>query len=113
MIYDRVVTVHDVTGGGVLGRRLSAAGTSYYCARQTVGIRRYYTALQIGDQTDDVVELPGVCDIRATQIAIFEGHQHRILQVQHATDKDGLPVTVLSLSRLEDLYELEQTPSAP
>ena len=109
MIYDRLVTIHDVIGGGVLGRKITKCGAEYYCARRTVGIHRYYTALQIGDQTDDVLELPERDDIRPTQIAVFEGHQYRILQVQHASDDDGLPITVLSLNRLKDLYELAET----
>lgn len=113
MIYDRVVTIYDVAGGSVLGRKLVTPGSAYYCARRTVGLTRYYTALQIGDQTDDVLELPGRDDIVTTQIAVFNDHQHRILQVQHETDKDGLPITVLSLSRMEELYDLDETESTP
>lgn len=113
MIYDRLLTIYDVAGGSVLGRTLATPGTDHLCARRTVGLRRYYTALQIGDQTDDVVELPGRDDIRPTQIAVFEGHQHRILQVQHENDKDGLPITVLSLSRLEELYALAIPDTTP
>lgn len=111
MIYDRLLTIHSVSGGSVLGRKLTAPGTPYYCGRRTVGLHRYYTALQIGDQTDDVLELPGRIDIRPTQIAVFEAHQYRILQVQHAIDKAGLPITVLSLSRMEELYELDEDKS--
>lgn len=106
MIYDRLVTIHNVIGGSVLGRKISATGNSYYCARKTVGLQRYYTALQIGDRTDAVLELPGRDDILPTQIAVHDGQQYRILQVQHGSDGDGLPITTLSLSRLEELYEL-------
>ena len=111
MIYDRLLTIHSVSGGSVLGRKLTAPGTPYYCGRRTVGLHRYYTALQIGDQTDDVLELPGRDDILPTQIAVFQGHQYRILQVQHASDSNGLPITVLSLSRMEELYELDTAQS--
>ena len=111
MIYDRLITIYDVTGGSALGRKLVPPGVSHYCARRTVGLNRYYTALQIGQQTDDVLELPGRDDITPTQIAVFNGHQYRILQVQHASDKDGLPITVLSLSRMEELYELDTAQS--
>lgn len=113
MIYDRTVTIYDVAGGSVLGRKLVPPGVSHYCARRTVGLRRYYTALQLGDQTDEVLELPNRDDIRPTQIAVTNGEQFRILQVQHENDKDGLPVTVLSLSRLEELYDLDTAESAP
>ena len=44
MIYDRLVTIYNVSGGSVLGRKLTPPGTEYYCARRTVGITRYYTA---------------------------------------------------------------------
>ena len=112
-IYDRFVTIHDVIGGSVLGRRLAATGTGFYCARRKVGLTRYYTALQIGDQTDAMLELPGRVPIRTTQIAVMDAEQYRILQVQHELDKDGLPVTVLSLSRLEELYELDVAEESP
>ena len=113
MIYDRLLTIYNVAGGSVLGRRITPPGTQFYCARRTVGLHRYYTALQIGDQTDEVVELPGRDDIVTTQIAALDGQQFRILQVQHASDKTGLPITVLSLSRMEELYELDETETTP
>lgn len=113
MIYDRYLTIHGIVGGSVLGQKLAVPGVGYYCAPRKVGLTRYYTALQVGDRTDEMLELPGRLEIRTSQIAVRDGEQFRILQVQHETDKDGLPVTVLSLSRLEELYalaELETTP---
>ena len=111
MIYDHLLTIYSVSGDSVLGRKIVPPGLQFYCARRTVGLHRYYTALQVGQQTDDVLELPGRDDILPTQIAVFNGHQYRILQVQHASDKDGLPITVLSLSRMEELYELDTAQS--
>lgn len=105
MIYDHVVTIHNLIGGGVLGAKLDPCGESFYCAPRTVGLNRYYTALQVGDQTDAVLEMPGRDDIRTKQIAVYYGHQYRILQVQHTNDDDGLHITVISLSRLEELYD--------
>ena len=113
MIYDRLLTIYDVSGGSVLGRKLIPPGTAFFCARRTVGLSRYYTALAVGDRTDDVLELPGYDGILPTQIAAFEGAQYRILQVQHAADPFGLPITVLSLSRLEELYELDEAETTP
>lgn len=113
MIYDRVVTIHDIDGASVLGQKLTVPGVSHYCARRKVGLTRYYTALQVGDRTDEVLELPGRDEITTSQIAVTQGAQFRILQVQHETDEDGLPVTVLSLSRLEELYDLDVAEGAP
>lgn len=106
MIYDHTVKIYDVSGADVLGRRLTG-GECYYCAVRTVGLNRFYTALQLGDRTDAQLELPGHLRILSTQIAVFGCEQFRILQAQHETDKDGLPVTVLSLMRLEESYELD------
>lgn len=113
MIYDRVVTIHDIDGASVLGQKLTVPGVSHYCARRKVGLTRYYTALQVGDRTDEVLELPGRDEITTSQIAVTQDAQFRILQVQHETDKDGLPVTVLSLSRLEELYALAESETTP
>ena len=113
MIYDRYLTIHDIVGASVLGQRISMPGVGYYCARRRVGMQRYYTALQVGARTDEMLELPGRLPIRTSQIAVRDGEQFRILQVQHEIDKDGLPVTVLSLSRLEEFYALAEPETTP
>lgn len=108
MIYDRVVTIHSVAAASSpLERRLDAEGQSHYCAELTVGIKRFWTAKQVGDQIDAVLQLPRA-DILSTQIAVYNGHQYRISQVQQTVDDDGLEASVLSLSRLEALYDISK-----
>ena len=63
---------------------------SYYEDR-TIGIQRYYTAMQHDSpSTDRVVLAP---------FSHQDGNAYRILQVQQVLDDDGLPVTDLTLER--------------
>lgn len=107
-IYDQTVQLHAITGDSALNRRISAEGVGYYCRERTVGLQRFFTALQVGDRIDAVLEIPGRELISpAGSVAVWCGQQYRLTQVQHALDDDGLDVTVLSLSRLEADYELD------
>lgn len=87
---------------------------SYY-GEQTVGIQRYYTAKAANDQIDAVIWVQRNRDIypvrdrvqlifpSSDRVELDDGPFYRITQVQHVTDEDGLPMTALSLERLEGL----------
>ena len=73
---------------------------------ETVGITRYYEALQADHKISDVITIPDWHDIRPdVQIAVMEDYsQHRIRQAQKTYDDDGLKITRLSLERIGDVY---------
>lgn len=86
----------------------------FYFGYETLGINRYYTALQASQQIESVISIPGWVMIPANRhiavIADVDGNltsecdQFRIVMVQPTTDEDGLRITRLSLERLGDNY---------
>ena len=54
---------------------------------------------------DKLVELPLHRDVPAAGYARLGGHTYRVEQTQTGEDGDGLPVTWLSLMRMEDAYD--------
>lgn len=106
VIYDRHLTVYDLTGGSPLGGRLTVNSAHFY-AEQEVYHGRYWESVQAGSRIDRIVRVPFGDDLTATQYVIPEdGHVYRIEQAQHGRDKDELPVTTLSLRRMEGSYDL-------
>lgn len=80
----------------------------YYFGFDTLGINRYFTALQAKQQIECVVNIPGWDDIMATDICELEdGSQFRIVMRQPTMDEDGLRITKLSLERLGDKYAVQ------
>jgi len=88
---------------------LTPVASSYYEDR-VVGYGRYFAARGVNEQVDLTVRSWRLPEARAGMYAVLsDGEndgQYRIIQVQHLLNDDGLKVTDLSLSRLEDNYEL-------
>lgn len=73
-----------------------------YFGKKTVGVTRYYTAKAQNDNIDLLIEVQRNENISAaTDCAKIGDKWYRITQIQHLTDDDGLPVTDLSLERIE------------
>lgn len=86
---------------------------SFYFGFDTLGINRYYTALQANQQIEAVINIPGWSEINAGKhIAIiadadggFENAtQYTVQMVQPTLDDDGLRITRLSLERIGESY---------
>lgn len=78
----------------------------FYFSFDTLGINRYYTAMQNNQQIEAVVNIPGWGGVEATDICVLEsGKQYRIAMIQAMTDDNGLKITKLSLERLGEEYE--------
>lgn len=79
---------------------------SYY-ADMTIGITRWYTAQQHGDRPDYLVRVQRVYNLKVgTDRAILQpfgwqdkGGAYKIVQIQHVTDEENLPMTDLTLER--------------
>lgn len=71
--------------------------------RRTVGMKRYYTAMQANQQVDAVIRCPFRDTVTAQDVAVLEGKQYRVTLVQRP---EGIapPVMDLTLSRLERNY---------
>lgn len=109
MIYDRLLTVCIPPEGwakpadGPLSR-----GLQHFWGELTVYHRRYWEAQAAGTRLDKMVQIPEGYDIMATSYVLLDGEPrlYRIEEAQHTTDEDGLPVTNLTLRRMEANYDL-------
>jgi hypothetical protein len=73
---------------------------------RTVGMGRFYTALQVQARVDQVLRAPQLRSVSAQDIAIpIDGKQYKIIQIQYPEDVDP-PVMDLSLERLEADYDI-------
>lgn len=82
---------------------------SYY-GDKTVGIQRYWTASAHDDQADMMIEIQRCAAITTADRCILQpvldeaaAGPYKIIQVQHVVDDDGLPMTDLTLERIESL----------
>lgn len=108
---DGILTIYSVENIGDPGM-MPVTGLvekeKYYYGFDTLGINRYYTALQAQQQIESVVNIPGWGEISATDIcALDDGSQFRIVMRQPTTDEDGLRITKLSLERMDEQYAVK------
>lgn len=83
---------------------------SLYFGYEKTGVIRNYAAKQAGDTLDDVIHVYQERSISAARdIAEIDGQKYKILQAQHGTDEDGIPITILSLERKEEHHETAET----
>lgn len=79
---------------------------SFYFGYDVLGINRYYAALRANVQIDAVVNIPGWHEIDSRNVVVLEdGRQCRLSMIQPQLDDDGLRITKLSLSRINENYE--------
>lgn len=107
---DGVVKIYEVTDISAPGDKpvegLSHKLTLRY-RRRTVGMSRYYTAMQANVQVDKMIRCQAHEDISSQDIAIIGATQYRIGQIQYPEDVVP-PVMDLSLSKLEQKYEINK-----
>ncbi len=114
MTFDHgIVGIYEVINGASPGNmpveKLKKKFDSYF-SFSTLGIQRYYTALQAKQQLEAVINLPDWQDVRVLDIAVLEnGLQYRIQTAQPTWDENNLKITRLSLERLGNVYEYENT----
>lgn len=108
MIYDKpieILKLPDDVGTPLQGKLQPVF--SAFCGEMTVFHSRFWEAVQAGSRIDVMVELPlHRKNADAGMYARYEGHIYRIEQAQYQKDGNALPVTVLSLKREEDCYDV-------
>ena len=81
---------------------------NYYYNYDTLGVTRYYKAMQAQQQLEAVVDIPEWNDISTLDICILENQkQYKIAMIQNTYDDDGLKITRLSLERLGEKYDIK------
>lgn len=108
MIYDKpieIMKLPDDVGTPLQGKLQPVF--SAFCGEMTVFHSRFWEAVQAGSRIDVMVELPlHRKNADAGMFARYEGHIYSIEQAQYQKDGNQLPVTVLSLKRSEDQYDI-------
>lgn len=81
-----------------------------YFEFRVVGYGRYYAAKGAQQQVDQLLRTPEPMPAaRAGMYVILEdGLQYRVDNVQRTTDDNGLPVTDLTLFRLEEFFDVAE-----
>lgn len=108
---DGIVTICTVTNGantGDMPQKVLSEKLKSYFSFNTLGIQRYYTALDAKQQIEAVINIPDWQPVQVHDIAVLEsGLQYIIQTVQPGWDNNGLKNTKLSLERLGEKYDYE------
>ena len=109
MIFEGKLTLYSLENTAAKGlkpvEKLVKIDDAYY-GQRVIGYNRQYAALGADQKIDNLVRI-WRRPIRAGLYAVLEdGLQYRIDFAQDLTDEDGLPVTDLTLSRLEAHYDV-------
>lgn len=107
MIYDkpiRILKLPDNVGTPIQGK-LEPVFTAF-CGEKEVYHGRFWESVQAGSRIDCLVELPLHRNSDAGMFAKYKNHIYSIEQAQFSYDENGLPVTILSLSRAEGCYDI-------
>jgi hypothetical protein len=108
---DGVVGIYDLgntaSPGNMPVEGLTLKQTLRYHER-TVGLARYYTALQANVKINYVLRCPRLRDVSAQDVAIpNDGKQYRITLIQYPEDIEP-PVMDLTLEKLAQQYDIYQ-----
>lgn len=78
-----------------------------YYEERTVGIQRYWTAKSFQDEISELVRIHRLGTVKTNDLVRLqpfydtaEAGAYRVVQVQNLYDDDGLPVTDISLERV-------------
>lgn len=118
MMDDGIIKICDLTNlapdGDMPRNQLTVLDEMYFGSR-TVGYNRQYAAKGVSEQVDMLVRVWRNNTVHIGMYAVLtnyegqvneSGDQYRIDNVQHLLDDDGLKVTDLTLSRMDELYEI-------
>lgn len=118
MMDDGIIKICDLTNlapdGNMPRNQLTVLDEMYFESR-TVGYNRQYAAKGANEQVDMLVRVWRNNTVHIGMFAVLtnyegqvneSGDQYRIDNVQHLLDDDGLKVTDLTLSRMDELYEI-------
>ena len=104
----KICDVVNVSEPGMKPKIRLRVRSEQFFGYETVGITRYFTALQAQVQIANVIHIWEDRSITSNNVCILEdGCQYRCSLVQHMVNEDNLPITKLSLERINEEYELE------
>lgn len=111
----KICNLTDISSDGDMPEEVLTVQDSKYFESRTVGYNRQYAAKGVNEVVDMLVRVWRDASIRIGMYAVLtdyeeqvneSGDQYHIDNVQHLLDDDGLKVTDLTLSRMDELYEI-------
>lgn len=96
-----VLTQANTADPGMMPAYAFAKRSEHFYGERTVGVGRFYTALQANQRIDLVARIWQDRGVDTTHRCAIGGLRYLIRQVQHTVDADGLPVTDLALERMD------------
>ena len=79
----------------------------YYYGISSLGVTRYYAAMQAGQDVSAVVAVPGWNDIVTNDVIVLDdGRKYRVEMVQPETDEFGLRIMRVTLGVLSVDYQI-------
>lgn len=107
---DGILTVYRPTNTAGPGDKPVSGLTfrgRYYYGFASLGVTRYYAAMQAGQDVSAIVTVPGWDDIITNDIVVLDdGRQYRAEMVQPETDAFGLRITRITLGVLSVDYQI-------
>ena len=109
MIYDTPIIIAmlpDDVGTILQGKPQRLYGA--FCGEKEVYHRRYWEAVQADSRIDRMVEMPLHRSVDAGMYAVYRNQLYSIEQAQFGKDANALPITTLSLKRVEVPYDIKE-----
>ena len=109
MIYDTPIIIAklpDTVGTILQGKPKRMYGA--FCGEKEVYHRRYWESVQADSRIDRLVEMPLHRAVDAGMYAVYKNRLYSIEQAQFGKDENSLPVTTLSLKRVEVPYDIKE-----
>ncbi len=112
--YVTICTLENVEDPGDMPKEALVPGDIYQFEERTVGYNRQYAAKSVNEQVDMLIRI-WRAPVRIGMYAVLTdyegqenefGDQYQIQNVQQLLDDDGLKVTDLTLTRVDQLYEV-------
>lgn len=112
MIYEGLLTVYNlqnIAPKGLMPQEKLVELCEEYYEERTIGVTRQYAAMGADRRIDLLLRIWRNSQVFPNQYVIpDDGMQYRIDFVQHTKDEDGLPVSDLTLVRLEENYDVAE-----
>ena len=107
---DGILNIYDIQNLAQQGdkpRMGLVLKSTHFFGFDTVGYNRYYAALKTNEQIDGVIRIWQDRTITNQNICVLEDNlQYKISLIQHTKDDDGVDVTKLTLTRIDEKYEI-------
>lgn len=104
-----IYTLTDTAETGNMPRMKLQLFKKYPFGYRLIGYNRQYAAMGVNEAIDELVRIWQDRKIRIGMYAIINGEQFRITAVQHLDNTAGLAVSELTLVRLGENYDIDNT----